>query len=86
MHHRELDALLDGAAGGMLTFDTPDGPVGVHLDRRALESPVAWRAALRRQLGHLGYEPPVYAQRDHDQIVRAMFGLADAEAGQARAA
>jgi hypothetical protein len=77
MTDRELDALLDGAAGGTVTFTSPDGPLEVHFDRHALKSPVAWRAALRRQLGHIGYEPPVWAQEDHDKIIRAMFMLAD---------
>ena len=77
MTDAELDALLDGARGATLTLSTPDGPVRVYLDRHALESPVAWRAAMRRGLGHLGYEPPAYDREDHDHIVRVMFAFAD---------
>lgn len=78
MTHQELDALLDGATGASLALSGPDGPVEVHFTRHELRSPVAWRAALRRQLRHLGYEPPHYDQEDHDVFVRAMFALADA--------
>ena len=76
MTDRELDALLDGAAGATLTLTSGER---VYFDRRDLASPQAWREAMRQALGHAGYEPPVYAQADHDQIVRAMFALADAE-------
>lgn len=79
MTHQELDALLDGAAGATLTLCTPHGPIQVRLDRHELENRVAWRAAMRRQLGHVGYQPPHYSRQDHDQIVRAMFALADAK-------
>ena len=50
----------------------------MHLDRRELASPQAWRAAMRRALGHTGYRPPVYCQEDHDQSIRVMFRLVDA--------
>lgn len=79
MTHQELDALLDGATGAVLALAGPDGPVGVRFTRHELHSPTAWRAALRRQLGHTGYQPPVYGLEDHDQIIRAMFALADAK-------
>ena len=57
MTDAELDALLDGAAGAALTLSSPDGVMRIHLTRHDLRTPVAWRAALRRQLGHTGYEP-----------------------------
>jgi hypothetical protein len=79
MHDRELDALLDGASGATLVLSSPDGPIFVAFSRHELRSPVAWRARMRRTLAHTGYVPPVYEQEDHDQIVRAMFMLADAE-------
>ncbi len=74
----ELSALLDGAAGANLTLSGSDGPMEVYFTRHDLETPVAWRAAMRRQLGHLGYEPPVYEQAEHDDFVRVLFMLADA--------
>ena len=58
MTDRELADLLGGAAGGKLTLSTPDGPVSVYFTHHELASPVAWRSALRRQLGHTGYRPP----------------------------
>ena len=78
MNDRELDGLLDGAAGATLTLNTGQG---IYFDRHELGHPHAWRAALRRQLGHTGYHPPVYGVEDHDQIIRVMFRLADAELG-----
>ena len=79
MTDRELDALLDGAAGAKLTLGAPGGRETVlHFTRHDLRTPGAWRAAMRRQFGHTGYCPPRYSQRDHDQIVRALFRLADA--------
>jgi hypothetical protein len=80
MTDRELDALLDGAPGGTVTLSTGQR---IYFDRHELASPVAWRAAMRRALGHTGYEPPVWCQEDHDQIIRAMFMLADACAEEA---
>ena len=81
MTDAELSALLDGAEGATLTF----GNIGfdtikIDMYKNDLRTPVAFRAALRRQLGHLGYEPPVYGDEQHEQIVRAMFALADARA------
>ena len=84
MTHDELDALLEGAAGATLTLSAPDGIKKVYFERQELRSPIAWRAALRRQMP-VGYRPPVYSTEDHDQIVRALFALADAmkwEVGQ----
>ena len=78
MPDAELSALLDGAAGATLTLSGPDGPMQVYLTRHDLETPVAWRAAMRRQLRHLGYEPAVYEQEEHDQFVRVLFMFADA--------
>jgi hypothetical protein len=79
MAPEELSALLDGAAGATLTLSGPDGPINVAFNRHDLETPAAWRAAMRRALGHVGYEPPHYDQADHDQFVRVLFALADAE-------
>lgn len=78
MTSEELDGLLDSAPGGTVTFTTPDGPVEVYFTRHELQSPVAWRAAMRRHLGHTGYVPPVYDVDDHDQLIRVMFMFADA--------
>ena len=76
--HRELDALLDGGPGSDMTTQHPDGPKqGLRSTRHDLETPVAWRAAMRRQMP-AGYEPPVYGVEDHGRIVRALFALVDA--------
>jgi hypothetical protein len=72
MKTEELDALLNGAKGVKLTQQS--GNV-IWLMRHDLVSPVAWRAAMRRQLGHTGYEPPVYDQEAHDESVRELFEL-----------
>jgi hypothetical protein len=74
---RELDELLgDGRSIGV-GFANDDGDVVVvWFQRHELANPVAWRAALRRALGHEGYEPPRYSQEDHDTIVRVMFRAA----------
>jgi hypothetical protein len=73
----ELDSLLDGAPGARLVLIGPHGrQLEVFFDRHALANPVAFRAAMRRALGAV-YEPPRYEQADHDQIVRALFMLAD---------
>lgn len=71
----ELDALLDGSAGATIVLSSGDH---IYFSRRALESPTAWRATMRRALGHTGYSPPVHDQEDHDQLVRGLFMLADA--------
>lgn len=83
MKSDELTQLLRGAPGATLTFSTPEGPVAVFLDRHALASPAAMRAAFRRQVG---WTPPTYSQRDHDRLVRACFQLADAVERDGRAA
>ena len=80
MHQEELSALLDGGDGATLTLSSPEGPVRVYLTRHDLRTPVAWRAAMRRALGDTGYEPPVYSQEDHDQLVRVLFRFAGAVA------
>ncbi len=74
MKSSELSRLLQGAPGATLTFSTPEGPVAVFLDRHALASPQAMRAAFRRQVG---WTPPRYTQRDHDRLVRVCFQFAD---------
>jgi hypothetical protein len=77
MTHDELDRLLAGADG--LTMRLTSG-AEVWLDRRALEHPPAWRSAMRRAMGHVdGWQPPVYGQADHDQVVRAIFRLVEAQ-------
>lgn len=78
MTHDELDALLDGSESVtmVIVHEETGEQATLYLDRQALRDPVAWRAAIREQLH---YEPPVYSQRDHHQIVRAMFRLTDAE-------
>ena len=50
MTNQELDALLGGAAGLSLTLTGPDGPMKVFFDRHELQSPVAWRAAMRQDI------------------------------------
>ena len=75
MTSQELDRLLAGAQRATLTLTNGERPHQVHFTRHELQSPVAWRAALRRQLGHLGYEPPVYGVEDHDVLVRAIVRL-----------
>ena len=82
MTDQELDALLCGASGASLTLT---GGVTVYFTRPHLKTPQGWRAAMRRALGHTGYEPPVYDVADHDQIVRVMFQLADAIEREAEA-
>lgn len=76
MRADELDRLLRGASGVTVTLSGPDGPVAVHLDRHALASPQAMRAAFRRTVG---WAPPRYDQEDHDTIVRVIFRLVEAE-------
>jgi hypothetical protein len=78
MTDEELGGLLRGAHGARLVLSGPDGPANVFFTRRDLQTPLAWRAAMRRQLGHLGYEPPAYDQHDHDTFVRVLFMFADA--------
>lgn len=76
MTDRELDALLCGAVGASLTLT---GGITVYFTRHDLKTPQGWRAALRRALGHTGYQqPPVYDVEDHDRIVRTLFAFADA--------
>jgi hypothetical protein len=80
MTDRELDRLLDGAPGVTMTTSTG---AQVHFDRKALADPAAWRAAMRRALGHTGgYEPPHYSEADHDVIIRTLFRLIDLEEAQ----
>lgn len=80
MRATELDALLAGEAGVVVGFEHNDGGrIDVYLSRHELASPIAWRAAMRRAFGHEGYEPPHYSQEDHDQIVRVLFRLVEAE-------
>jgi hypothetical protein len=77
----ELDVLLAGRTSVVLTLAPTEGEghgERVWFDRHDLATPVAWRGAMRRQLGHLGYEPPIYGQEDHDTIVRVMVQLSDA--------
>lgn len=84
MTHEELDALFDGAEGVtmVIVHQATGEQAPLYLDRQALRDPVAWRAAIREQLH---YEPPVYSQRDHDQIIRVLFHLTDAEEAERRA-
>jgi hypothetical protein len=70
MTDQELDRLLDGSPGVTVLLSGPDGPSLVWLDRRALASPQAMRAAFRRTVG---WAPPRHSQTDHDQIVRGIF-------------
>lgn len=83
MDEHELDRLLGGARGVALQMQS--GAV-LRLDRHELADPVAWRAAMRRQLGHTGYRPPVYDQDRHDEIVRVVFRLVDMLDDERRAA
>jgi hypothetical protein len=80
MTNRELDVLLDGGQGATLTFTNGEQ---VRFTRHELKHPHAWRAAIRRAFGHIGYEPPHYDQEDHDALIRVCFALADAERGGA---
>jgi hypothetical protein len=75
MTDRELDRLLGGAAGVVLTMTNGER---LWLDRHDLASPISWRAAMRRQLGHTGYSPPVYCQAEHDAMVRVLFAFVGA--------
>lgn len=78
MTSRELDQLLNGAEGLDSPVIAPDGTeIVLRFDRHALLSPVAFRAVLRRGLGHLDYTPPTFSQEEHDQLVRVMFRAAD---------
>ena len=83
MTARELDALLDGQQGVVLEMANGEH---IWLDRHELETPQAWRSAMRRQLGHTGYEPPIYSQASHDEIVRVLFRMIDAQARERRRA
>lgn len=75
----ELDALFDGYRYASVELRHDDGrSLCVRFTRHDLATPQAWRAAMRRQLGHTGYRPPVYDQDAHDQIVRVMFMLGEA--------
>lgn len=76
MTDQELDRLLDGAQGVTLTTSTGKR---LTFTRHELQNVVAWRSAMRRQLGHTGYRPPVYDQGEHDQIVRVIFRLVEAQ-------
>ena len=77
MKDDELDRLLNGGTSVGVTLAKDDGSaIEVLFTRHELASPTAFRAALRRALGHEGYEPPRYDQEDHDTIVRVMFQLA----------
>ena len=81
MTEKELDVLLRGAPGARLMLSGPDGrQLRVYFDRHSLASPAAWRATLRRAIGHLGggWEPPRCSQDDHDVLVRVLFAFADA--------
>lgn len=76
MDHRELDRLLAGAEAVTMTLRNPEGRLlAIHLDREALGTSSAMRQAVRDQGG---WDMPVYDQRDHDAIVRALFMAVDA--------
>jgi hypothetical protein len=87
MTRRDLDRLLRGHAGLATTiYDAGGRATPIRFSRRALEDPKVWRSTMRRALGHTGYEPPVYCQADHDQLVRVMFRLADSSERESRRA
>ena len=75
----ELDRLLAGSTGVSIRLNTGHR---LHLDRQALKTPQALRAAVRRQFGHAGWDMPRYSQDDHDQLVRVLFHVVDMEADQ----
>jgi hypothetical protein len=74
MKANELYALLAGAAGVSLIHESRKV---TRLSRHDLATPVAWRAAMRRQMP-AGRQPPVYSQEDHDELVRVLFQAIDA--------
>lgn len=73
MKSPELDTLLAGARGVRVTLS--NGWV-LSLDREALDHPEWFRKTVWCQLG---VRVPVYRQRDHDEIVKALVALAHAD-------
>lgn len=77
MSTKELDNLLGGAAG--ITVNLTNGK-RVRLTRHELATPSVFRLAMWQQTG---YRCPRHTQEQHDEIVRALFAIADAEVPQA---
>jgi len=77
MTHKEVSRLLRGATSGVLTFTNPAGDqITVTLDREALATAEGLRAAFEAQVGW----GPAYDPADHDDVIRALFRMADATA------
>ena len=77
MTHDELSRLLQGASGGTLSLRGPDGEqTTVYLDREAVATAEGLRAAFEAQVGW----SPAYDPADHDDVIRALFRMADATA------
>ena len=81
MTGRELDELFRGQSLVRIGLTSGDA---LWFNQHDLATPVAWRSAMRRQMP-AGWEAPVYDQADHDQIIRVIFQLCDADE-QGRAA